>query len=250
MRPGHRTPLPPHKSLAERAASRIVSSWLLARVICATASSPPRRSSTATEQCPAGPDVFAGGWGAQRAAVCGAPESELGALYAKRTLLGREVPPEHVAAAVVTLTAGELSLALAYPGQSQRALLPGADSVADRGPDHIAWVARRSAGPAHVLVRPNRTSAGAEVLRPARAVQVEYGQRDAGISRGRDQAAVISRGPPSRPGATAHRPRPTAHGPRATGQGHGPGAAGSAIDPRHSHYVARALALSIFYSIK
>ena len=57
-----------------------------------------------------GSGIFAGGWGAQRAAVYGIPESELGAFYARRTLLGREVLPEHVAAAVFVLTAGELSL--------------------------------------------------------------------------------------------------------------------------------------------
>jgi rhamnulose-1-phosphate aldolase/alcohol dehydrogenase len=57
-----------------------------------------------------GSGIFAGGWGAQRAAVYGVPEEELGAYYAKRTLLGREVLPEHVAAAVVALTAGELAL--------------------------------------------------------------------------------------------------------------------------------------------
>ena len=57
-----------------------------------------------------GSGIFAGGWGAQRAAVYGVPESELGAFYARRTLLGREVLPEHIAAAVIALTAGELSL--------------------------------------------------------------------------------------------------------------------------------------------
>jgi rhamnulose-1-phosphate aldolase/alcohol dehydrogenase len=57
-----------------------------------------------------GSGIFAGGWGAQRAAVYGVPESELGAFYAQRTLLKREVLPEHVAAAVFVLTAGELSL--------------------------------------------------------------------------------------------------------------------------------------------
>jgi rhamnulose-1-phosphate aldolase/alcohol dehydrogenase len=57
-----------------------------------------------------GSGIFAGGWGAQRAAVYGVPEEELGAFYAKRTLLGREVLPEHVAAAVVALTGGDLSL--------------------------------------------------------------------------------------------------------------------------------------------
>jgi rhamnulose-1-phosphate aldolase/alcohol dehydrogenase len=57
-----------------------------------------------------GSGIFAGGWGAQRAAVYGVPEPELGAFYAQRTLLKREVLPEHVAAAVVALTAGDLSL--------------------------------------------------------------------------------------------------------------------------------------------
>jgi rhamnulose-1-phosphate aldolase/alcohol dehydrogenase len=57
-----------------------------------------------------GSGIFAGGWGAQRAAVYGVPESDLGAFYAQRTLLKREVLPEHVAAAVFALTAGDLSL--------------------------------------------------------------------------------------------------------------------------------------------
>jgi rhamnulose-1-phosphate aldolase/alcohol dehydrogenase len=56
-----------------------------------------------------GSGIFAGGWGAQRAAVYGVPEQELGAYYAKRTLLKQEVLPEHVADAVFVLTAGELS---------------------------------------------------------------------------------------------------------------------------------------------
>jgi NAD(P)-dependent dehydrogenase (short-subunit alcohol dehydrogenase family) len=56
-----------------------------------------------------GSGIFAGGWGAQRAAVYGVKEEELGAFYARRTLLGREVLPDHVANAVVALTAGELS---------------------------------------------------------------------------------------------------------------------------------------------
>jgi rhamnulose-1-phosphate aldolase/alcohol dehydrogenase len=57
-----------------------------------------------------GSGIFAGGWGAQRAAVYGVPESELGAFYARRTLLKREVLPEHVAAAVAALACGDLSL--------------------------------------------------------------------------------------------------------------------------------------------
>jgi rhamnulose-1-phosphate aldolase/alcohol dehydrogenase len=56
-----------------------------------------------------GSGIFAGGWGAQRAAVYGVAEEDLGAYYAKRTLLGREVLPEHIAAAVFALTGGDLS---------------------------------------------------------------------------------------------------------------------------------------------
>src|SRR5262249_49325961 len=57
-----------------------------------------------------GSGIFSGGWGAQRAAVYGVPGAQLGAFYARRSLLKREVLPEHVAAAVFVLTAGELSL--------------------------------------------------------------------------------------------------------------------------------------------
>ena len=57
-----------------------------------------------------GSGIFAGGWGAKRAAVYGVPEDELGAYYAARTLLKREVLPEHVAAAVAALTSGDLTL--------------------------------------------------------------------------------------------------------------------------------------------
>ena len=38
------------------------------------------------------------------------PQDELGAYYAKRTLLGLEVLPEHVAAAVFVLLGGDLPL--------------------------------------------------------------------------------------------------------------------------------------------
>ncbi|MBM0237107.1 bifunctional aldolase/short-chain dehydrogenase [Micromonospora sp. ATA32] len=57
-----------------------------------------------------GSGIFAAGWGAQRAAVYGVPEEKLGEYYAGRTLLKREVLPEHVAAAVFALTGGDLSL--------------------------------------------------------------------------------------------------------------------------------------------
>ncbi|AXV07800.1 putative rhamnulose-1-phosphate aldolase [Euzebya pacifica] len=56
-----------------------------------------------------GSGIFAGGWGAKRAAVYGVEEEKLGEFYAQRTLLKREVLPEHVANAVYALTAGDLS---------------------------------------------------------------------------------------------------------------------------------------------
>ncbi|MGY1717559.1 bifunctional aldolase/short-chain dehydrogenase [Blastococcus sp. SYSU DS0552] len=56
-----------------------------------------------------GSGIFAGGWGAQRAAVYGVKEEELGEFYAQRTLLKREVLPDHVADAVFALTGGELT---------------------------------------------------------------------------------------------------------------------------------------------
>jgi len=56
-----------------------------------------------------GSGIFAAGWGAQRAAVYGVPEAELGAFYARRTLLKREVLPEHVANAVFVLATDDLS---------------------------------------------------------------------------------------------------------------------------------------------
>ncbi|MGX1668829.1 bifunctional aldolase/short-chain dehydrogenase [Streptomyces sp. NPDC055400] len=56
-----------------------------------------------------GSGIFAGGWGAQRAATYGIEEDKLGEFYAQRTLLKREVLPEHVANAVFTLTGGDLT---------------------------------------------------------------------------------------------------------------------------------------------
>ncbi|MBY6687179.1 bifunctional aldolase/short-chain dehydrogenase [Rhodococcus sp. BP-149] len=56
-----------------------------------------------------GSGIFAGGWGAKRAAVYGVDEEKLGEYYAQRTLLKREVLPEHVANAVFALTCGELT---------------------------------------------------------------------------------------------------------------------------------------------
>ncbi|MET7859832.1 bifunctional aldolase/short-chain dehydrogenase [Streptomyces sp. NPDC005318] len=56
-----------------------------------------------------GSGIFAAGWGAQRAATYGIEEEKLGEFYAQRTLLKREVLPEHVAAAVFALTGGDLT---------------------------------------------------------------------------------------------------------------------------------------------
>ena len=56
-----------------------------------------------------GSGIFAGGWGASRAAVYGVPEEELGAFYAQRTLLKREVLPEHCANAVFALCGPDLT---------------------------------------------------------------------------------------------------------------------------------------------
>lgn len=56
-----------------------------------------------------GSGIFAGGWGAQRAATYGIEEAQLGEFYARRTLLKREVLPEHVAGAVFALTGGDLT---------------------------------------------------------------------------------------------------------------------------------------------
>jgi len=56
-----------------------------------------------------GSGIFAGGWGASRAAVYGVEEEKLGEFYAQRTLLKREVLPDHVADAVFALAGGDLT---------------------------------------------------------------------------------------------------------------------------------------------
>lgn len=52
--------------------------------------------------------IFEGDWGDQRAAQHGVPREDLARFYAERTLLKREVMPEHVASAVFALVGGEL----------------------------------------------------------------------------------------------------------------------------------------------
>jgi rhamnulose-1-phosphate aldolase/alcohol dehydrogenase len=57
-----------------------------------------------------GSGIFASGWGAQRAAVYGVEEEKLGEYYAQRTILKKEVLPDHIAAAVFVLSSSDLPL--------------------------------------------------------------------------------------------------------------------------------------------
>ena len=56
-----------------------------------------------------GSGIFAGGWGANRAAVYGVEEKDLGTFYAQRTILKREVLPDHIANAVFALVGPDLT---------------------------------------------------------------------------------------------------------------------------------------------
>jgi rhamnulose-1-phosphate aldolase len=56
-----------------------------------------------------GSGIFASGWGANRAAVYGVEEEDLGKFYAQRTILKREVLPDHIANAVFVLCGPELT---------------------------------------------------------------------------------------------------------------------------------------------
>jgi rhamnulose-1-phosphate aldolase/alcohol dehydrogenase len=56
-----------------------------------------------------GSGIFAGGWGAKRAAVYGVDEDDLGQFYAQRTLLKREVLPENIANAAFALCTSDFS---------------------------------------------------------------------------------------------------------------------------------------------
>jgi len=56
-----------------------------------------------------GSGIFASGWGANRAAVYGVEEKDLGKFYAQRTILKREVLPENIANAVFVLCGPDLS---------------------------------------------------------------------------------------------------------------------------------------------
>jgi NAD(P)-dependent dehydrogenase (short-subunit alcohol dehydrogenase family) len=55
-----------------------------------------------------GSQIFAGDWGDDRARTHGVPREELGAFYAKRTLLGAEIVPDDVADAIAVLVGPDL----------------------------------------------------------------------------------------------------------------------------------------------
>ncbi|WP_062378420.1 bifunctional rhamnulose-1-phosphate aldolase/short-chain dehydrogenase [Demequina pelophila] len=56
-----------------------------------------------------GSGIFAGGWGANRAKTYGIEEDKLGEFYAQRTILKREVLPEHVANAAAMITGPDMT---------------------------------------------------------------------------------------------------------------------------------------------
>ncbi|WP_340539786.1 bifunctional aldolase/short-chain dehydrogenase [Nocardioides sp. GXZ039] len=56
-----------------------------------------------------GSGIFASGWGANRAAVYGVEEEDLGKFYAQRTILKREVLPSHIANAVFVLCGPDMT---------------------------------------------------------------------------------------------------------------------------------------------
>ncbi|KQP65364.1 bifunctional rhamnulose-1-phosphate aldolase/short-chain dehydrogenase [Nocardioides sp. Leaf285] len=56
-----------------------------------------------------GSGIFASGWGANRAAVYGVEENDLGKFYAQRTILRREVLPENIANAVFVLCGPDMT---------------------------------------------------------------------------------------------------------------------------------------------
>ncbi|OIH94451.1 bifunctional rhamnulose-1-phosphate aldolase/short-chain dehydrogenase [Curtobacterium sp. MCBA15_001] len=56
-----------------------------------------------------GSGIFASGWGANRAKTYGIDEQDLGAFYAQRTILKREVVPENVANAVYAICTSDFS---------------------------------------------------------------------------------------------------------------------------------------------
>ena len=56
-----------------------------------------------------GSGIFSSGWGANRAQTYGIEEDKLGEFYAERTILKREVLPEHVANAAAVLTGPDMS---------------------------------------------------------------------------------------------------------------------------------------------
>ena len=130
-----------------------------------------------------GSGIFAGGWGAQRAAVYGVPEDELGAFYAKRTLLKREVLPEHVAHAVAALTSDEALHARLHTYRTVHGAIPGPFEawLALRGLRTLALrVERAQANAAELAQRLEQHPAVNEVRYPGFGAMISLVLPDAG----------------------------------------------------------------------
>ena len=93
-----------------------------------------------------GSGIFAGGWGADRAAVYGVAEEELGSFYAKRTLLGHEVLPEHVAEVAVALTSANSATRPGPSSPSTAVSLPPSCAEACRPGSSAPWTSGASGG--------------------------------------------------------------------------------------------------------
>ena len=94
-----------------------------------------------------GSGIFAKGWGADRARTYGIPEDKLGEFYAQRTILKREVLPEHVAAAVFALDGRRPDPDDRPPHPGRRRSGRGVPAVsATRGSSRRSTSARRAGG--------------------------------------------------------------------------------------------------------
>ena len=143
----------------------------------------------------------------------GVPEDELGEFYAQRTLLKREVLPEHVAAAVFALTGGDLSQTTGSAHPGRRRVSPPR-SCADRAGRRRRRRPRRLERPGHGRPGRRRTrSSSTEVHRfPNEPVPLPDGLHwDVlrPVPRGPRRAARRGAGRPSWPASASTRGRST-----------------------------------------
>ena len=159
-----------------------------------------------------GSGIFAGGWGANRAAVYGVEEEDLGKFYAQRTLLKREVLPENIANAVFVLcTSGPLPHHRpAHPGRRRRR--GGVPAMTGRTGQLAAVDLGATSG--RVMLghgRPGRRWTSEPVHRFANGRSYLWnGQRAAALGRARAVHHVCSglaRGAPTGAGPDRHRHR-------------------------------------------